>query len=120
TGHTGNLVAGTDAVPEPERGHRRVVQLAGEDRQPIGQPRLTHVHNASVVQVFSYLRGLECSSCGQSAEVGRPQTVCFACGKVLFARYDLSRARREIDRDALSSRGPSLWRYHELLPVVDP
>jgi threonine synthase len=36
---------------------------------------------------------------------------------VLFARYDLEAVRRSLDRDALSAREPSLWRYHELLPV---
>jgi threonine synthase len=39
---------------------------------------------------------------------------------VLFARYDLGAAREAVDRDALARREPSLWRYHELLPVRDP
>jgi threonine synthase len=70
--------------------------------------------------VYSYLAGLECSNCGRAHEVDRPQNVCTVCGKVLYARYDLDAVRREVDRDALAAREPSLWRYHELLPVRDP
>jgi threonine synthase len=70
--------------------------------------------------VYSYLAGLACSNCGLAHEVDRPQNVCTACGKVLVARYDLDAARRAVDRDALAARAPSLWRYHELLPLRDP
>jgi threonine synthase len=70
--------------------------------------------------VFSYLVGLDCSNCGQAHEVDRPQNICTTCGKVLYARYDLAAARGSVDRDALASREPTLWRYHELLPVRDP
>jgi len=70
--------------------------------------------------VYSYLNGLECSSCGRSHEVDRPQNVCSACGKVLFARYDLGAVRRALRREELAAREPTLWRYHELLPVRDP
>ena len=70
--------------------------------------------------VYSYLNGLECSSCGRSHEVDLPQNVCSACGKVLFARYDLGAVRRALRREELAAREPTLWRYHELLPVRDP
>ena len=42
------------------------------------------------------------------------------CGKVLYARYDLARIRRDVDRDRLAQRGASMWRFAELLPVEDP
>src|SRR5262249_54343133 len=71
-------------------------------------------------RLYSFLSGLECSSCGRPHDVEAPQTVCAACGKVLFARYDLEAARRALDRAALAAREPTLWRYHELLPVRDP
>jgi len=70
--------------------------------------------------VFSFLAGLECSSCQRAHEVDRPQTTCTSCGKVLFARYDLEGVRRALDRSALREREATLWRYHELLPVRDP
>jgi threonine synthase len=70
--------------------------------------------------MFSYLTHLECSKCGQETEADRLQTVCPACGGVLFARYDLEAVRRALPREALRDRPPTLWRYHELLPVRDP
>ncbi len=68
----------------------------------------------------SYLTHLQCSNCGREADADRPQTVCPACGKVLFARYDLEAIRRTLPREALRGREPTLWRYRELLPVRDP
>jgi threonine synthase len=70
--------------------------------------------------VFSFLVGLECSNCGRGHDCEVPQTTCATCGKVLFARYDLDGVRRALDRSALKEREPTLWRYHELLPVRDP
>ena len=43
-----------------------------------------------------------------------------ACGKVLFARYDLAAARSLVDPAAFAGRRWDLWRYAELLPVRDP
>jgi threonine synthase len=70
--------------------------------------------------VFSYLTGLECSSCGREHDAEVPQKTCTACGKVLFARYDLDALRAALPREAFRDREPTLWRYHELLPVRDP
>lgn len=39
------------------------------------------------------------------------------CGSPLLARYDLDAVQHALNRDMLQSREPSLWRYHELLPV---
>ncbi|MDQ3700918.1 MAG: threonine synthase [Chloroflexota bacterium] len=68
----------------------------------------------------SYLTHLQCSNCGLEADADRLQTVCAACGKVLFARYDLETIRRVLPREALKDREPTLWRYRELLPVRSP
>lgn len=35
----------------------------------------------------------------------------------MLARYDLTRARAEVDRDAIGRRPMDMWRYRELLPV---
>jgi threonine synthase len=70
--------------------------------------------------VFSYLDHLECTQCGETCPSGRLSTVSPCCGKVLFARYDLPRLRREVDRDSLMDRPEGMWRFHELLPVWDP
>jgi threonine synthase len=38
---------------------------------------------------------------------------------VLYPRYDLAAARREVDRDAFVTRPANMWRYFELMPVCD-
>lgn len=42
-----------------------------------------------------------------------------ACGAPLLCRYDLDRAAQLANPETISSRKPSLWKYHELLPVRD-
>jgi len=68
---------------------------------------------------MNFLHHLECTACGATYSAGEIHTVCPACGKVLYARYDLDRARTEFSRDALAGRPASMWRYHELMPVQD-
>jgi len=40
-------------------------------------------------------------------------------GKPLLVRYDLERIAAIVDRDALRNRPDGMWRYRELLPIVD-
>jgi threonine synthase len=68
----------------------------------------------------SYLSHLECSACGETFSADEPQTLCRACGKVLFARYDLETAARFLTRELLAGRSGGMWRWFELLPVRDP
>ncbi|PKB78089.1 MAG: threonine synthase [SAR202 cluster bacterium Io17-Chloro-G9] len=68
----------------------------------------------------SYLDHLECTQCGKTYPSNGLIGVSPCCGKVLFARYDLTRIRREVDRDALATRRTDMWRFAELLPVEDP
>ncbi len=67
----------------------------------------------------SYLTHLECTACGQTADAGEPARTCPACAKVLYARYDLDAARESLTREALAGRPPDMWRYFEVLPVLD-
>ncbi len=69
---------------------------------------------------MGYLRSLECTACGAQYSPREVHTVCQACGKVLYARYDLERAGSEVRRDAVASRAPTMWRYREVMPVDDP
>jgi threonine synthase len=68
---------------------------------------------------FSALSHLECSRTGERYDADVVQTVSSA-GAPLLARYDLDQVRASVSRDELGSRPPTLWRYHELLPVRDP
>ncbi len=70
--------------------------------------------------MFSYLDHLECTKCGKTFPHDRLSRTSPCCGKVLFARYDLPRLRREVDREAFKERGGDMWRFSELLPVADP
>ncbi|MBI4312552.1 MAG: threonine synthase [Chloroflexi bacterium] len=65
----------------------------------------------------SYLSHLECTACGKTYSADEPHRVCPACGKVLYARYDLPHLRRDFSRGAIASRPATMWRYYEAMPV---
>ncbi len=67
----------------------------------------------------SYLLDLVCTACGAVASADEPHRTCPACGKVLFARYDLAALRRAMRVPDLGGRPADLWRYRELLPIRD-
>ena len=66
---------------------------------------------------MSQLTHLECSKCGERHDADQVQTVCKQCGKPLFARYDLGRAKETLTKRELVGRVSSMWRYREILPV---
>ena len=65
----------------------------------------------------TYLSHLEAAIDGTRLPADRLQTLHE--GRPLWVRYDLDALAARWDRDALVDRAPSLWRYRELLPVVD-
>ena len=70
---------------------------------------------------MSFLSHLVCSSCGQEYDAQKVQTYCFSCNAPLLAQYDLVSARQKLDRDEIThNRLRGMWRWHELLPVVQP
>jgi threonine synthase len=68
---------------------------------------------------MSFFSHLECSvPCGApTLEPRQPHFLC-PCGAPLLARYDLERARGW-SRDSLKGREPSMWRYREMMPLLD-
>ena len=62
------------------------------------------------------LTHLECTKCERRYEKGQRLNLC-ECGAPLYARYDLERAAREMRPGHLALREPTMWRYHEVLPV---
>jgi threonine synthase len=68
---------------------------------------------------YSFLSHLACPRCGHEYDADVEQHLC-DCGSPLLARYDLARVRTALSCDALIGREPSLWRYHEVLPVRQP
>ena len=67
----------------------------------------------------SYLSHLECTYCHQTYDAGIPQRLCNACGKVLYSRYDIDNAKQNFSIGDLSGRAPNMWRYFEMLPVLN-
>jgi threonine synthase len=68
---------------------------------------------------YSTLSHLECARCGTTHHASRLQGTC-ACGSPLLARYDLETVASQVTPADIAGRPPSLWRYHELLPVARP
>jgi threonine synthase len=68
---------------------------------------------------YSALSHLDCSRTGERYEADVVQGVSDA-GVPLLARYDLARVRETVTPAEIASRPPTLWRYHEVLPVRDP
>ena len=66
------------------------------------------------------LTQLECSvPCGAGPYDPRERHHLCQCGAPLFARYDLERLATSWQRDDLTLRPPTLWRYREILPIDD-
>jgi threonine synthase len=62
---------------------------------------------------------LECSvPCGAGPFDPRQRRHLCTCGAPLLARYDLAAAQRW-KKESLVSRPPTMWRYREMLPLLD-
>jgi threonine synthase len=68
---------------------------------------------------LSFFTHLECGYCGKNHEADKLWNLCVECNKPLLARYDTDAAAKAFPKDELSDRGPTLWRYREMLPVKD-
>ena len=62
--------------------------------------------------------GLTCFYCAKAYAPNQPHTVCGECGRPLRVDYDLG--PKTLPREALRDRPPTLWRYREVLPSVEP
>jgi threonine synthase len=68
---------------------------------------------------LSYFTHLECSvPCGADGYDPRVEQHLCTCGAPLLARYDLESARAW-SRESLAAREPNMWRYRELMPLLD-
>jgi len=68
----------------------------------------------------SYLTHLSCPVCGRTYSVDQLQTYCRDCDSPLLASYDLPSlkvARKPAD---IRHRPGGMWRWWELLPLLDP
>jgi len=65
-----------------------------------------------------YVTHLECSKTGETYEPNKLYNLSNA-GKPLLVRYDLKRAAETLTKESLKDRPSTLWRYREVLPVVN-
>ena len=68
--------------------------------------------------MFSCFAHLTCTKCSARYERDRLINVCAAegCSGALFPRYHPPR----LERDSVSDRPRTIWRWHEMMPVEDP
>lgn len=62
------------------------------------------------------LSTLECAACGTEYSPFSLQTWAACCNQPLVAKYD---THAGFNRELLKSRRPTMWRYAEMLPVLD-
>ena len=67
----------------------------------------------------SYLTHLECTYCHVTYPSDEVIRLCAECGKVLYPRYDLAGARDALNPDDLKERPANMWRYFEVMPILD-
>ena len=68
----------------------------------------------------SFLTHLECTYCKTIFSTEKPHRTCNKCSKVLYPRYDIENAKKEITPTKISTRTPTMWRYFEMLPIINP
>ena len=68
--------------------------------------------------IRSYLTHLECTNCQQQFSAQEIHTLCSDCGKVLFARYDLTSVKQIWKKSDLLGRRNDIWRWFEIMPVL--
>ena len=68
---------------------------------------------------MSYMSHLECSvPCGEGPYDPRERNFLCSCGAPLLVRYALDKAKTW-SKSSLSNRDPNMWRYEELMPLLD-
>ena len=65
---------------------------------------------------MSYVTGLRCRECKKEYPK-EPLHVCEYCFGPLEVVYDYDRIKKDISREKITARAPTMWRYKELLPL---
>jgi len=66
-----------------------------------------------------FLLGLRCAGCGRTFGADRPVNTCSSCGSLLSCFYDYEKTREGFTSSAVAGREKTLWRYREVLPILD-
>jgi len=66
----------------------------------------------------TFVKDIYCSKCSKRFSMDEILTLC-RCGGPLLVDYNYDSAREAISKDELYRRDQTMWRYRELLPVID-
>ncbi len=68
----------------------------------------------------SYIVNLICTNCGKDFNANERNGLCNSCGKILFPKYDLEKAKEMLSKQIIQKRKKyNIWRLHEIMPVKD-
>lgn len=68
---------------------------------------------------MTYFSGFHCVACAADFSAAEDLLLCPHCDNLLEADYDYARLAQEVDRDRLGARDEGVWRWVDLLPVLD-
>ena len=66
----------------------------------------------------SSLTHLKCTKCEKEYDSTELHKLC-SCGKVLFAEYDIEKAKETVSFANITNRRYDIWRLHEIMPVLE-
>jgi threonine synthase len=69
--------------------------------------------------IMNFLSHLQCGYCNKEFEANKLWNLCSDCSKPLLAIYDIGNAKKNFNKSDLESRSPTLWRYKEMLPIIN-
>ena len=68
----------------------------------------------------SFIVNLKCTNCGKEFNADEKNGLCTSCGKVLYPRYDLEKAKETLSKQNIQNRKVyNIWRLHEIMPVKE-
>lgn len=68
----------------------------------------------------SCIENLICTNCGKEFDADEINGLCTSCGKVLYPKYDLEKAKERLSKQNIQDRKVyNIWRLHEIMPVKD-
>ncbi|MFD1599635.1 threonine synthase [Halobellus rarus] len=70
-----------------------------------------------MTETDSLVSHFECYDCGATYELDHTEFPCPDCGGILDPQYDYDAI--DVSRDEVEARQDSMWKYRELLPILD-
>jgi len=80
----------------------------------------TATNHSAEERTRSCASGLRCPKCGETFPLSFTEGYCPQCSRSLDVTYDYERAATRIAELPIAERPQNIWRFDELLPIVDP